>query len=327
MTPSGRPMDMTILVTGGAGYLGSQLVRDLPAAAPAPLRIRILDNLQRATFQALTRMPTSGSYEFHDADLMDPAALRRALEGVDTVVHLAALVSTPFSFEHPAWTQHVNHWGTARLVEECIGAGVRRLVYVSSASVYGPGGPFAEDAPCQPMGPYSQAKLAGEDAVLAARERLRVTVLRMGMVYGHAPAVRYDAVPNRFVFQAATGSPVTVFGDGRQIRPLVHVADAAAATALAVFDERAAGQRLNVVTDNVAVGAVAAAVQRLRPFVRVIATEQDVRTHLSLSMDGSRLTGLGWAPRIGLDEGLAEMLDELGPFAPHAPVHDPGMEE
>ena len=286
-----------------------------------------MDNLQRATYPALTRMPETASYEFHDADLMDPAALHRALEGVDVVIHLAALVRTPFSFDHPSWTQHVNHWGTARLVEECLQAGVQRLVYVSSASVYGPGGPFDEDAICQPIGPYSEAKLAGEDSVMGARDRMRVTVLRMGMVYGQAPAVRYDGVPNRFVFQAATGSPITVFGDGEQMRPVVHVADAAAAVALAAFYDRAGGQRLNVVAENVSVGRMAAAVQKLRPFVRVIATEQDLRTHISLRIDGSRLRALGWEPRVGLEAGLQEMLDELGPFAPHVPMYDPGLEE
>lgn len=314
---------MNILVTGGAGYVGSVVIRDL---ARIGARIRVLDNLQRASFGALMSLPEGPSYELHDGDFMDPAALRRALRDMDAVVHLAALVRTPFSFDHPAWTRHVNHWGTSRLVEECLAAGVSRLVYTSSASVYGPGGPFVEASPCHPMGPYSEAKLAGEHAVLAAAGRMHAAVLRLAMVYGQAPAVRYDGVPNRFVFQAATGSPVTVFGDGEQVRPVVHVADAAAAVRLALTEAGAAGQVFNVVAENRTVGSLAAEVQRLRPFVRVVATEQDARTHLSLALDGSRFRDLGWHPEVTLDRGLSVMIDSLGPFAPHAPLHSPDLD-
>lgn len=315
-------MPSNILVTGGAGYVGSRLIRDLAARPEPPGRIRILDNLQRGSHAGLMGLPAGPSFELHQADLLDPAALRYALDGMDCVIHLAALARTPFSFDHPSDTRHVNHWGTSRLVEECIQAGVRRFVYVSSASVYGPGGPFQEDSPCRPMGPYSQSKLAAEHAVLAASGRMNVTVFRAGIVFGQAPAIRYEAVPNHFAFLAGTGRPVTIFGDGEQVRPIVHVGDLVAAILLRL-DDAPTGEVLNVVADNLTVREMADAARRLRPFVRVVHSEQDAMTRFSLSVRSERIRALGWKPSVTLEAGLEEMLGALGPFAPRTPVHDP----
>src|SRR5690606_17422022 len=128
---------------------------------------------------------------------------RYALDGVDTVIHLAAVVRTPMSFEHPTWMRQVNTWGTAAVAEACVRAGVSRLVFASSTAVYGPGGPFDESAPVHPVGPYASSKQAAEQAVGGAGQRgLTTLTLRLGMLYGHAPCARYDGFINRLLFQA-----------------------------------------------------------------------------------------------------------------------------
>lgn len=309
----------TILVTGGAGYLGSRLVPTLATDDRLDgSTVRILDNLERETFGSFGDLPRGGRYQFLEGDVLDPGAVRRALRGVDTVVHLAALVKTPFSFDHPTWTRHVNQWGTQRVAEEAVKAGVDRLVLASSASVYGPGEDFGEEDDPQPVGPYSESKLEAERIVRSARDRgLDSTILRLGTVYGEAPAVRFDAVPNSLAYQAAIGRSVTVHGEGEQERPVVHVDDAARAILACVAGEVAAREEtFNVVGHNVSIVEVAEALEEVRPFVRTRHTAQDVMSRFSLTVDGSRLRGEGWEPRISLEEGLSELLDAYGRFEP-----------
>jgi len=302
----------TILVTGGCGYLGSQLLQTLGAAfGREQVTIRILDNLQSGHLQALMRLPATGRYEFIEGDILDPSAMRRALEDVDIVVHLAAIVKTPFSFDHPQWTEQINHWGTARVVEHCIDAGVRHFIFVSSTSVYGIGGPFDESAPCQPVGPYAQSKWLAEQSVrLAARDRgLPATILRMATIYGIAPVIRFDAIVNRFAYLAGMGRFLTIHGNGEQMRPLIHISDASAAILYCLAHrDLFLGKTLNVVGENLSVRQVAEAVRIFRNDIAMRYTDQGVLTHFSLNVEGAGLAALGWQPHITVEQGLGEML-------------------
>jgi UDP-glucose 4-epimerase len=270
------------------------------------MTIRGFDNLQRNTHHALLDLPSGVRYEFMEADLLDAASVRRALNGVTHVVHLAALVQTPFSFGDPTWTEHVNHWATAQLAEHCLEAGVERIVYASSASVYGPGGPFTESATCRPFGPYSQSKLRGEEALLAAAGRgLHVTVVRLGTIYGNAPAMRFDAVPNRFAYLAAIGRAVTIHGSGEQVRALVHVDDACAAIRfMLAHPDATKNEVFNWSTDNVTVAAIADAVRSVHPAADVRFTDQHALAHFSLAVDSSKAAGLGMRAAVDLETGM-----------------------
>ena len=302
----------TILVTGGCGYLGSQLIRDL-AQLPdfTGGTVRILDNLSQGHQRALMDLPGGLRYEFVEGDILDPTTVELALQDVDTVIHLAAVVRTPLSFDNPAWLEQVNHWGTAHLVNACLAAGVRRLIYTSSTAVYGPGGPFDEADVCRPQGHYAQSKLRAEAAVQAGQARgLEVVTLRLGVLYGLAPVARFDAVANRFAYLAGVGRAVTVFGDGAQRRPFLHVWDASAAVMHALtlpspLDENSV---FNVVGENVTVTELVSALQRIRPDVQVRYTEQDIRTHYSFDVSGTRFATQGWEAKVTLDIGLAEVM-------------------
>ena len=118
----------SMLITGGCGYLGSQLLRDIAAdPAFAGRAVRVLDNLQAGSYRALFDLPAGASPRFLEADILDPASLRVAMAGAETVVHLAAVVSTPVHFAHDRAMEQVNHWGTANLVSACVECGVSRL--------------------------------------------------------------------------------------------------------------------------------------------------------------------------------------------------------
>ena len=319
-----RSNSRVILVTGGAGYIGSQLVRDL-AADPrfAHLTIRIYDNLRRERYSGLMDLPPGGSYEFIEGDILDRVNLARAMQGVSAVVHLAAIVTTPLHFDHPEWTRQVNQWGTASVVDCALAAGVTRLIYTSSASVYGPGGPFREDDRCRPVGPYSTSKLKAEEEVRRSEERgLRATILRLGMTFGSAPAMRFDAVVSRFVYAVGVGRPMSIHGTGEQVRPLIHVRDASAALRLCLADARTEGEVFNAASMNHSVNDIAATLKQLVPTAATRYTDQDVLTNISYEVDSSKLMKLGFKPALRLTEGLREMLARWQGFQPA--LHDTG---
>lgn len=313
---------MRILVTGGCGYLGSQLIRDLPIQLEdEDLSIRILDNLHGGEPRALMDLPDVGRYEFIEGDLMDPSIQRAVLRDVDAVIHLAAIVRTPLSFDDPTWVEQVNHWGTANLLEACLKTNVEDFVFASSAAVYGPGGPYDEEAPCEPMGAYAHSKHEAERAVRSADRRgLRTTILRLGTVYGRAPVTRYEAVANRFALLAGTCRPLTIYGDGTQKRPFIHVRDASDVLCWALSNrEQTMGRTLNALEENASVMDLVDAVRQTDPDVDTRRTEQDIRTHLSFELDGSAIQSLGWTPSQKLGKGIGEVMNRLRGFS--APAH------
>ena len=302
----------TILVTGGCGYLGSQLIRDLVTDAHFDgCKVRILDNLRQGQVHALMDLPGAGRYEFIEGDILDPALLHLALQDVDAVIHLAAVVRTPLSFENPAWIEQVNHWGTAHLVEACLAAQVQRLIFTSTSVVYGPGGPHAETDSCHPQGAYAQSKLAAEQNVVGAIERgLPATILRLGTIYGLAPIMRFDAVTNRFSYLAGVRRALTVYGGGQQRRPLIHVRDASAAIRI-VLAVSPPEPIFNAVSASVSVLELIEAIRRAKPDVEVHYTEQDIRTHFSFAATNTALLATGWRPTVDLADGVYELLNHF----------------
>ncbi len=238
----------TCLVTGGAGFIGSHLAAALQQAGAS---VRLLDDLSAGS---LDRVPASLRDSVLVGSLLDDAVLARAVEGVDTVFHLAALTSVPESWDHPAHCEEINGLGTARLLERSLAAGVRRLVYAASSSCYASAAtPRAESDALDPVSPYAVSKLAGEGHLLAhARAgRIEGVSLRLFNVYG--PGQRadspYSGVISRFVHQVGSGQTPTVHGDGGQTRDFVHAADVVAAFLCAArASAQGAGQAFNIGT-------------------------------------------------------------------------------
>jgi UDP-glucose 4-epimerase len=299
-----------VLITGGAGYIGSQLIRDMVHDPDFEgYTIRIYDNLHRHHYCGLMDLPRTGRYEFIEGDILDRFNLERAMCGVSAVFHLAALVSTPLSFDHPEWTEQVNHWGTASVVDCALNMGIERLLYVSSASVYGPGGPFTEDDPCHPIGPYAISKHKGEEDVLQGCQRgLAATIVRLGTAFGNAPAMRFDAVANRLAFLVGVGRPMVLYGSGQQVRPLIHIRDASAALRFCLKRGAGQGEIINAALINPSANDITHALQRLVPEAEIRYTDQDILTEISFKVDASKLRQMGFVSQYTLEQGLREML-------------------
>jgi len=210
------------LVTGGAGYIGRLVVEELLAAGKD---VRVLDSLLHG------QSPVADAAELQVGDVRDPEARRRALEGTDAVVHLAAIVGDPACALDPEAAQAVNVDAALALVEDAASAGVERFVFASTCSNYGrmadPTVPITEDGVLAPVSLYAEQKVALERALLALDPApFAATCLRFATVYGVAPRMRFDLTVNEFTRDLWAGRRLEVFGE-QFWRPYVHVRDAA----------------------------------------------------------------------------------------------------
>lgn len=216
-----------ILVTGGAGFIGSHLVDALLAKGYG---VRVLDDLSTGK---VSNLPMDNpQLQLVVGDVADAAALAEAMHGCGAVVHLAAVASVQASVEDPVRTHQSNFIGTLRVCEAMVAAGIRRVVFASSAAVYGNNGegtPINEDTPKSPLTPYAADKLASEYYLDFYRRQhgLEPVILRFFNIFGprQDPSSPYSGVISIFSERAKRAHPITVFGDGGQTRDFVYVED------------------------------------------------------------------------------------------------------
>jgi len=299
-------------VTGGAGYIGVELVARLLERGD---EVVVVDRLYFGG-DVLARFGGRVRLIHADVRAFDPAWLA----GVDAVSHLAGLSNDPTAEYNPTANWEMNALATERLADACLAAGVRRLAFGSSASIYDGLGPgmYDETAEVRPRGAYSVSKKYGEEALLArAGDGFSPTILRQGTVYGYSPRMRFDLVVNTFLKDAAIYRKLFLHGGGWQWRPLVDVTDVARAH-LAVLDaprEAVHAQIFNVMQENYQVRQLAMLVAGslsltgrtvelvdapLPPLVR------DYRTsNLKLT------TALGFTPAVTVLESIDDMVRRL----------------
>lgn len=298
------------VVTGGAGFIGSHIVRHLLAEGHP---VRVVDDFSTGDRHNLAGL--DGRVELVEGHLADPAVADAAAAGADIVFHLAALGSVPRSLQDP-WRSHdANVNATIRLLESCRAAGVRRVVYSSSSSVYGdtPTLPKVEDVEPLPRSPYAVTKLAGEQYVLAyARAGLVEGVaLRYFNVFGprQSPVGAYAAVIPRIMAAARDGGTLEIYGDGEQTRDFTYVDNVVQANLLAARGDaaRVSGWPCNVGTGGrISLLDLVELVRRVSG--RPIAVEHrapragDVRDSRAGLDRAGRV--LGYAPLVTLEEGL-----------------------
>jgi UDP-glucose 4-epimerase len=230
-------MAETILLTGGAGFIGSHTAE---ALLQAGLRVRVLDNFSTGK---RGNLPAHPELEIHEGDIRDAAAVARAMRGVARVLHLAAQVSVQESVDHPTASSAINITGFLNVLEAARHAGVRRFVYASSAAVYGmpESIPLSESSRVLPLSPYGLEKSVNDQYAALYRDLYGGSSmgLRYFNVYGprQDPRSPYAGVISKFFACIAQGKPLGVFGDGEQTRDFVYVKDVAEASRRALFSE------------------------------------------------------------------------------------------
>jgi UDP-glucose 4-epimerase len=299
------------LVTGGAGFIGSNLVERLVAQGE---RVRVLDNFSTGTYANLS--PWLDRIELIAGDIRDPETVCRAMAGVAYVLHQAALPSVPRSVADPMASHEANVTGTLNVLMAARHAGVNRVVYASSSSVYGnsPELPKREEMPTNPLSPYAVSKLAGENYCRAFYQvyGLETVCLRYFNVFGprQDPNSQYAAVIPKFVTAMLDGGQPVIYGDGTQSRDFTYVDNVVAANLLAC---RAPAGGVAGEAFNVACGERTTLLELVAGLERALGKEAtpefapprpgDVK-HSLAAIDRAR-ERLGYRPRVSFERGLA----------------------
>jgi len=302
----------TTLITGGCGFIGSHIAEALRADG---IPVRVFDNLSSGKLANLKGF--DGGIEVIQGDVRDPEALRQAMQGVDQVFHEAALVSVAVSVEQPEENDAINIRGTLNVLQAARAAGVKRLVFATSAAVYGnnPDLPKRETMLPEPESPYALAKLAGE-YYLRLYSRLygvETVALRYFNVFGPRQDGKsmYSGVISRFMDDIRQGRAPTIFGDGGQTRDFVFVKDIVQANLLAMRTPGVSGEVFNVAT-----GKQVSLLQLWDRLKHITGSSLEPRfldprsgdiRHSLADIDQIRKR-LGYQPKFSLDEGLRALL-------------------
>lgn len=301
-------MSRRILITGGAGFIGSHLARRFAGQA----EVTVLDDLR----SGYERNLAGTACRFVRGSILDAASLRAAIAGAEEVYHLAAMISVPESVAKPAECAELNTEGTRCVLDAAVAAGVRKVVLASSAAIYGdnPTVPKLESMAPEPKSPYAETKLAGEKLLEAYRQEhgLGTTSLRFFNVFGprQDPRSAYAAAVPIFIAKALRDEPIGIHGDGGQTRDFVHVTDIVGALAFAGASREMAG------TYNVGYGRSQSILSLAQEVIRLTGSKSaiehlppragDVRHSLAST---ERLLAAGWKPQSSVSAGLAETVD------------------
>jgi nucleoside-diphosphate-sugar epimerase len=303
-----------VLVTGGAGFIGSHIAEGL---AQGGARVRVIDDLSTGHRENLEEI--KGEIDFHQASLADEDALRRALEGVELVFHEAAIPSVPRSVKNPVETHVACVDSTFSLLNQARSSGVRRVVYAASSSAYGdqPTLPKAEEMRPEPLSPYAVAKLVGEYycQVFTRVYNLETVCLRYFNVFGprQDPSSEYSGVISRFISVLLSNEQPVIYGDGEQSRDFTYVADVVAANMRAAETTTGVGHVINFARGE------RTTLNQLLNILKSITGRTDAEAEYreprkgdvrhSLADITRAREMLGYEPRVSLEEGLQKTID------------------
>lgn len=304
----------TVLVTGGAGFIGSNLADELIQQGA---KVKIIDSLITGFRENLEEL--KGDFEFIEGDLNDDAKLKQALEDVEIVFHQAAVPSVPRSVDNPAETHDACVNATFNVLLKSKESGVRRVIYAASSSAYGDQevSPKVETMRPEPLSPYAVAKLVGEyyAQVFYRAYGLETVCLRYFNVFGprQNPASQYSGVISRFVDALSKGEQPIIYGDGEQTRDFTYVANVVNTNIKAAQTDKGLGEVINTANGE------AISLNELYKVLQGILNKNDVQVEYreprkgdiihSLADNSKAVEFLGYEKLIGLEEGLIKTID------------------
>lgn len=303
-----------VLVTGGAGFIGSNLADELIRQGA---KVKILDNFSTGFQENLDEI--KGDFDFIQGDLNDDDAVRKAVDGVDCVFHQAALPSVPRSVENPEETHQACVNGTFNLLLKAKEAGVKRLVYAASSSAYGdqPTLPKIETMRPEPLSPYAGAKLMGEYycRIFSRVYGLETICLRYFNVFGprQNPSSMYSGVISRFINDLMKDIRPTIYGDGEQSRDFTYIANVVDANIRASQTTKGIGEVMNAANgERITLNELLEVLKKITGKTDVTADFQPERlgdVKHSQCSNALAVEYLGYERLVGLEEGLQKTID------------------
>ncbi len=304
-----------VLVTGGAGFIGSHVVDALIAQ---DLEVYVLDNLYSGKMGNIAQHLGKEEFHFIKGDVRNREAVKLAVRDVDAIIHEAALVSVTKSIEDPHLTNEVNAVGTLNLLKAGLDAGVKRFVFASSAAVYGENGklPKSEEMAPRPMSPYATSKLMAEKYCRSfyLTYGFEAISLRYFNVYGpRQTGGPYGSVIVNFVEALLENKPPTIYGDGHQTRDFVNIQDVVEATLLSLNRKGIAGEAFNIATGK------PTTINELAEILLYIMGKRHLKPRHEEARPGDIMHSyadiskarklLGYVPKVPLKEGLTKLVE------------------
>jgi len=303
---------MKLLITGALGHIGSGLIRLLPKHFPG-LEIKIVDNMMTQRFCSLFNLPENGKYEFVEDDIRT-TDLDALLNGVDIVIHLAAITDAAGSFGKAHEVEENNYNSTKTLADACASREIR-LITLSSTSVYGTQNTVV-DEDCtedelKPQSPYAITKLKEEKYVeeLVRTKNLRAVILRFGTIFGTSEGMRFHTAVNKFCWQAVMKKPISVWRTAyQQKRPYLDLQDALRAFIFIIENDLFDGNIYNVVTNNSTVEDIVNTIREFVPELEVGFVDNQIMNQLSYEVSANRFAQKGFISQGNLRNGIEQTI-------------------
>ncbi len=304
---------MRVMVTGGAGFIGSNLSARLLASGNELIVVDNLDDYYKGKDKNIERIGSKDDFTFLKGDVTDRGFMNKAMRGVDVVYHLAAQPGVRISVENPQKTVNANILGTVNVLKTASDNGIKKMVFASSSSVFGRLDymPVDEKHPKNPISPYGLSKLCCESycKLYENLTNIKTVILRYFTVYG--PAQRPDMGMNIFIRKATGNEPITIFGDGKQTRDFTYIDDIVNATVLAGEIKKAENEDFNLGGGhNIEINELVKHIIKLcdsNSKIEYVKKKTGDVDH-TLANNKKARDVLGWKPKTGLTEGLKNQI-------------------
>ena len=304
---------MNVLVTGGAGYVGTELVYRLVADSSVK-QVVIYDNLiynNHNIFLGRSKLK-SDKVRFVNADILDSRRLKKEVDSADVIYHLAAKVTTPFADHSPHEFDQINNWGTAELTYLVEKSKVSKFIYASSLSVYGASQDALDiNARLNPRTFYGISKLHGEQHLDSLHNsHTQVYTLRLGNVYGYSKSMRFDSVINKFAFEANFTNRIRIFGDGSQVRSFIHI-DRLSKLLKKIGLEDLKPDTYNLIENTFDINTITDELKLLFPSLEMIYVNQNIKMRSLNVKPDTRISDFSTFPKNTLSADLKNLKDSF----------------
>jgi len=305
---------MNICISGALGHIGSKLIRNL--SIPNLNRVHLVDNLLTQRYASLFDLPDQIDYIFHPIDIQS-RKMEALIKESDVLIHLAAVTDAAKSFERVDDVEEINKIGFEYVANLCADTGCA-LIFPSSTSVYGSQGEVVEESctaeELKPQSPYAESKLFGENlmAGLAREKGLKYVALRIGTIFGYAIGMRFHTAVNKFIWQASTGLPITVWKTAlNQKRPYCDLDDCVRAANFFVSNKVFDNQIYNIVTENLTVQHIIDAIRKHVPDIQIQFVDSPIMNQLSYEVSNKKSRALGLTYHGNIEAGIRDSLSKL----------------